>query len=54
MEFGSGVRRRLGRGPDGGDERITEGFGENEHKFELFLIFHFLSDPVCKETGVMR
>jgi hypothetical protein len=31
--FGFGARRRLGSGFDGGDERIAEGFEEDEHEF---------------------
>jgi hypothetical protein len=33
VEFVSGARRRLGNGFDGGDERISEGFEEDEQKF---------------------
>jgi hypothetical protein len=33
MEFGSGVRRRLGSGFGGGDEWIFEGFEEDEQEF---------------------
>jgi hypothetical protein len=33
VEFGFGARRRLGSSFDGGDERIAEGFEEDEQKF---------------------
>jgi hypothetical protein len=33
VEFDFGARGRLGSGFDGGDERIAEGFEEDEHKF---------------------
>jgi hypothetical protein len=33
VEFGSGAQRRLGSGFDGGDERIAEGFEEDEQEF---------------------
>jgi hypothetical protein len=33
VEFGFGARRRLGSGFDGGDERIAEGFEEDEQEF---------------------
>jgi hypothetical protein len=33
VEFGFRARRRLGSGFDDGDERIAEGFEEDEHKF---------------------
>jgi hypothetical protein len=31
--FGSGFRQRLGSSFDGGDERIAEGFEEDEYEF---------------------
>jgi hypothetical protein len=33
VEFGFGARRRLGSSFDGGDERIVEGFEEDEQEF---------------------
>jgi hypothetical protein len=33
VEIGSGARRRLESGFDGGDERISEGFEEDEQEF---------------------
>jgi hypothetical protein len=33
VEFGACARRRLGSGFDGGDERIAEGFEEDEQEF---------------------
>jgi hypothetical protein len=33
VEIDFGAQRRLGRGFDGGDERITEGFEEDEQEF---------------------
>jgi hypothetical protein len=50
MEFGSGTRRRLGSDFDDSDERITEGFEEDE----LLCNFYFLSDPVCKQVDVIH
>jgi hypothetical protein len=33
VEFGYGVRRQLGSGFGGGDERIPEGFEEDDQEF---------------------
>jgi hypothetical protein len=33
VEFGFGVRRRLGSGFSDSDERIPEGFEEDDHEF---------------------
>jgi hypothetical protein len=37
VEIGSGARRRLGSGFSGGDERISEGFEEDEQELWTFL-----------------
>jgi hypothetical protein len=37
VEIGSGVQRRLGSGFGGGDERISEGFEEDEQEFYTSL-----------------